>query len=318
MHRPPRSGSVGVYTSLAELLALQYPARSFSLLGKQPSGSPLAGRRGTRLRGRGLSFEELRGYQPGDDVSSIDWKVTARTQKPHVRVYTEERERLVLLVVDQRLAMFFGTQQQMKSTTAAELATVIAWQVLAAGDRVGALVFDDADYSSIAPHRSRRTVGRLLDSLIEYNGRLTVDGGLKHSSSQLNQVLEHVVSRAMHDWIVVLISDFQGMNADTQRLIRRIGRRNDVIAALVHDVTAVNLPAHQRFIISDTQLQAEIDMTDATVRTAIQAIHQQRLAYLDHLSAALAIPFLSINTGGDVVGQLRHALGFQPAAGRKN
>ena len=97
----------GVYANLGELIKLQYKARGFSFLPRQPINSVLAGRHCSRLRGRGLNFEEIRRYQPGDDIRNIDWKVTARTQKTHTRVFTEERDRSVLLVVDQRLSMFF-------------------------------------------------------------------------------------------------------------------------------------------------------------------------------------------------------------------
>jgi uncharacterized protein (DUF58 family) len=93
-----------------QLRALEFRARGFSFLPRQPARSVLTGRHSSRLRGRGLNFEELRHYQPGDDIRSLDWKVTRRTGKPHVRVYTEERERSVLLLVDQRVSMFFGSQ----------------------------------------------------------------------------------------------------------------------------------------------------------------------------------------------------------------
>ena len=87
------------------------------------------------MRGRGLNFEEIRDYRPGDDVRSIDWKVTARLQKPHIRVFNEERDRQALLVVDQRLSMFFGSRRAMKSVAAAEAAAIGAWRVL--GPEIG-------------------------------------------------------------------------------------------------------------------------------------------------------------------------------------
>ena len=114
----------GVYVELDQLVRLQYRASGFSFLPRQPVHSLLAGRRGSRLRGRGLDFEEIRGYLPGDDIRTMDWRVTARTRKPHVRVYTEERDRPVLLVVDQRLGMFFGSRRAMKSVVAAVLEQV--------------------------------------------------------------------------------------------------------------------------------------------------------------------------------------------------
>ena len=94
----------GVYVDLDELVRLQFKARGFSFLPRQPIHSLLAGRHASRIRGRGLNFEELRDYLPGDDPRTIDWKVTARTGTPYVRVYTEERDRPALLVVDQRMS----------------------------------------------------------------------------------------------------------------------------------------------------------------------------------------------------------------------
>src|SRR6478736_3151869 len=133
----------GVYVALDELIALEQKGRKVSFLPRQPVHSLLSGRFASRMRGRGLNFEEIRDYRSGDDVRSIDWKVTARLQSPHVRVFNEERDRQGLLVVDQRLSMFFGTRRAMKSVTAAEAAAIGAWRVLGVGDRVGAVVFDD-------------------------------------------------------------------------------------------------------------------------------------------------------------------------------
>ena len=145
--------NAGIYTSLQELVALQYKASGFSFLPKQPVHSILSGRHNSRLRGRGLNFEELRHYRAGDDIRTMDWKVTNRTGKPHVRVYSEERERPVLLLVDQRINMFFGSQLKMKSVIAAELAALSAWRVLSVGDRIGALVFNDTEIIETRPHR---------------------------------------------------------------------------------------------------------------------------------------------------------------------
>src|SRR5215468_247295 len=104
----------GVYVDLDDLIALEHRGRTVSFLPRQPVHSLLAGRYASRMRGRGLNFEEIRDYRPGDDVRSIDWKVTARLQTAHVRVFNEERDRQGLLLVDQRLSMFFGSQRAMK------------------------------------------------------------------------------------------------------------------------------------------------------------------------------------------------------------
>ena len=125
-----------VHTSLADLLRLEHLARGFSLLPRQPIHSLLSGRHASRLRGRGLDFEELRHYRLGDDVRTIDWKATNRTGKPQVRVFTEERDRPAIVVVDQRQTMFFGSRRSMKSVAAAEAAAMGVWRVLDQVDRV--------------------------------------------------------------------------------------------------------------------------------------------------------------------------------------
>ena len=154
-------------------MRLKFRTRGFSFLPHQPVHSLLAGRHASRLRGRGLNFEEIRRYLPGDDIRNMDWHVTARTRQPHVRVYTEERDRPVLLVVDQRHSMFFGSRRAMKSVVAAEATALAAWRVLQAGDRVGALVFDDQDVVEIPPQRSEQQVLRILDTVVKKNQGFT-------------------------------------------------------------------------------------------------------------------------------------------------
>ena len=137
------AGDPRVYADLDALVRLQFEAQGFSFLPRQPINSVLNGRHASRLRGRGLDFEDLRDYVVGDDIRNIDWRATARTGRTHVRVYTEERDRPVWLVVNQRQSMFFGSRERMKSVTAAEAAALAAWRVLGGGDRVGAMIFDD-------------------------------------------------------------------------------------------------------------------------------------------------------------------------------
>jgi uncharacterized protein (DUF58 family) len=134
-----------IYTSLNALVRLRYTAQGFSYLPRQPVRSLLSGRKRSRLRGRGLDFDELRHYRPGDDIRTMDWRVTNRTGRPHVRVYTEERDRPVIVVVDQRLPMFFGSRRKMKSVVAAEVSAITAWRVLAVGVRFGAILFNDSE-----------------------------------------------------------------------------------------------------------------------------------------------------------------------------
>lgn len=302
----------GVHTSLAELVALQAHAAG-GLTAHQPPASALAGRRASRLHGRGLSFEELREYRPGDDVRRIDWRVTARTGMPHLRLYAEERERPVLLVTDQRLGMFFGTRVHMKSVTAAELSALMAWQAMASGDRVGLAVFDDSEVCEIDPQRSRRNVLRILDRLVHFNRRLTLATPPQPSAEMLDAVLAGVARRATTRWLVVVISDFHGITEQTREHVQRIARHNDVVAAFVFDPAAAAFPAGGRVVLSDGHRQAELDLALPRTRAAIASNKHMRDAFLARLRRELEIPCLAIDTTGGVPAQLAAALGGRRA-----
>ena len=309
--------TTGVYADLRDLIRLQYKARGFSFLPRQPVHSLLSGRHASRLRGRGLNFEEIRRYLPGDDIRNIDWKVTARTRKPHSRVYTEERERPVLLVVDQRINMFFGTRVRMKSVTAAELAALGAWRVLDAGDRVGSLLFNDAEVVEIQPHRSRKRVMWILREVVRLNHALNVRADVTPEPGMLNEALRKARRIATHDFLVAIISDFYGMDADTRRLIKLIGRHNDVIAAMIYDPSAAELPAGSRVIVSDGDVQIEIDTERGRTRRDIASAFNDRLRTLKEDLGRLSIPVLPIETETPLDQQLRRLLGQRLADSRR-
>lgn len=299
----------GVYTNVQELMKLRYKASGYSFLPRQPVHSLLTGRHASRLRGRGMDFEEIRRYLPGDDIRKIDWKVTARTKKPHTRVYTEERERPVLIVVDQRVSMFFGTRVNMKSVTAAHGAALAAWRVVDQGDRVGALVFNDTQVKEFSPYRSRKRVMQILGEIVRLNQLLNVDTQSKANPTMLNQILDRALRTAKHDYMICIISDFFGMDENTRRLIKLMGQHNDVLAALIYDPIAGKPPQAGRFVISDGELQVEVDTSSGKKRTGIANIFDQRLRSLKDELTKLGIPVLPIQTEDPVELQVRRLLG---------
>jgi uncharacterized protein (DUF58 family) len=299
----------GVYVELDELIRLQFKARGFSFLPRQPIHSLLAGRHASRIRGRGLDFEELRGYLPGDDPRSIDWKVTARAGKPYVRVFTEERDRPALLVVDQRINMFFGTQVAMKSVVAAQLAALGAWRVFDQGDRVGALVFDDSDIVEVRPHRSRARVMQILQAVVDKNHALRADLEVEPNGSMLNQVLERVSRIAHHDYLVTVISDFHGADEETRRLLTRLASHNDVLAALLFDPSKVDPLAGGHLVLTNGQLQVELDTSRGKLTRDLAEYFSADLQETTDILAKVGIPVLLIDTVGDPAEQIRAILG---------
>lgn len=308
--------SRGVYVTLDELVRFRHRAAGFSFLPRQPISNLLAGRHASRLRGRGLNFEEIRGYLPGDDVRSIDWKVTARTREPHVRVFTEERDRAALLLVDQRLDMFYGTRVNMKSVTAAHVAAVAAWRVLDAGDRVGGVVFDDAEADSVRADRSQAAVLRLLAAVVDKNRALRADAPGRTNPGMLNETLANVARTARHDYLVVVVSDFAGLDNETERLVGGIAQHNDVIACAVWDPSASELPRHGELVVSDGELQVELSTGDATTRRRLVEMADARLAAVMQWQRKLGVPVLPFSTDRDVLQQVRGMLGRLQTARR--
>ena len=309
------SSAPGVYVELDELIRLQFKARGFSFLPRQPIHSLLAGRHASRIRGRGLDFEELRGYLPGDDPRSIDWKVTARTGKPYVRVFTEERDRPALLVVDQRINMFFGTRVAMKSVVAAQLAALGAWRVFDQGDRVGGLVFDDSDVTEVRPHRSRARVMQVLQAVVEKNQALRADLEVEPNGAMLNQVLERVSRIAHHDHLIAVVSDFHGADDQTRRLLTRMAEHNDVLAALLYDPSKVAPFEGGRLVLTDGQRQVELDTTRGKTVRDLTDYFAADLQETQSILAKVGIPVLLIDTVEDPASQIRAILG--QARGRR-
>ena len=302
-------GPARVYASLDELMRLRFKASGFSFLPRQPIHSILSGRHASRLRGRGLNFEELRGYLPGDDTRNIDWKVTARTNKPHVRIYTEEKDRTVWLLVDQRMSMFFGSRWKMKSVVAAEATAVAAWRVLSQGDRVGAVIFDDSEIRVVPPQRSEERVAQILKQVISMNHALNARSGIRPEPRMLNRALERVASLARHDCLVCLVGDGSGIDEATRKHVTRLTEHNDVISVFIFDPLERALPEAGQLIFSDGLDELEFNTADKSMRQAFSQDFQRRLDRMKATSRRHAIPLIPVHTAAPVLEQVRERLG---------
>ncbi|MCZ6711834.1 MAG: DUF58 domain-containing protein [Gammaproteobacteria bacterium] len=269
----------------------------------------LNGRHASRLRGRGLNVEEMRNYLPGDDIRSIDWKATARTGKPHVSVFTEERDRPALFVVDQRMSMFFGSQHNMKSTTAAEAAALIAFSILGAGDRVGGIAFDDDTQVELRPKRRASTLYVLLEAIAELNAGLNADRIVTPAPGGLNNVLKSVSRLAQHDHTVLVFSDFDGIDEHTHQHLSGIAAHNDVLLILVYDPLARSLEPGDRIVIGDGDMQAEVDLGEEKTRELLNEFSQARLEKIFNWQNKLNLSVLPLSAGEETLPQIRNLMG---------
>ncbi|KLV04017.1 MoxR protein [Photobacterium aquae] len=318
MARPtivPRSQDLDprLYCDYAQLVRLQSQAMSFSLLPHLKAGSVLSGRHHSLFRGRGLNFEELRHYQRGDDIRNLDWKVTLRTGKPHVRTYTEEKDRNVMLCVDQRSSMFFSSTSVMKSVVAAEIAAMCAWRILKDGDRVGFLIADSQHLHISKSQRSQHGVLRQLRLLSQVNQSLSVasqDGDQVGFSRWLYQLGRMRLKQST----LVIISDWHDCDESMLEQLKQWQQHNDVLAVQVSDPFEQALPpelAGANWVIGDGTYQMNLD-SHVKIEQASRYLHAQSGRQRDALRRLMAIkrlPHIELDTRGGHLGCFRQAVG---------
>ncbi len=250
---------------LEELIRLSQPAAGLSLA-RSTVRALQSGQYLTSFKGRGMEFDETRPYTPGDDARQLDWKVTARTGKPHTKLYREERERPVFLSVDYRAAMFFATRGMFKSAMAARLAALIAWSARTHGDRIGGQIFSEAGSVEFKPEHGHRAVLRLLKSLVD-RSTPTIDG---NSETALEDALSRLPRHARPGSLVFVFSDFRHLNANGEAALSRLARHCDGVLVMVFDPMEQALPlGRHRYAMNGREL-----MVDADLRTASE--HERR------------------------------------------
>ena len=293
-----------IFVSLQDLLKMEHFARGFSFLArKQKVRSILGGKHSSKLRGRGLDFEEVRNYVAGDDIRNIDWKVTARTQKTHSRVYSEEKEKLALIVVDQTKSMFFGSQLRTKSLVAAELAALAAFRVLKEGDRVGGIVFADNGIDIVFPKRDRKNILRFLEKIVERNHELEkslpvrFEEALKETASKIRNIVTH-------DFMIIIISDFMRYSPEVIKFISSMAQHNDVILAKVYDPMERDIPS-AKVIAGDGEKQIVMDGENKRLRQKFREGFEQDYVNFETEMKKHRIPLMLIDTITAVDEQLK-------------
>ncbi|UCE94990.1 MAG: DUF58 domain-containing protein [Flavobacteriaceae bacterium] len=296
-----------IFVTLNDLLKMEHFSRGFSFLAsKQKVRSILGGKHASKLRGRGLDFEEVRNYVPGDDIRNIDWKVTARTQKTHSRVYSEEKEKPALIVVDQSKSMFFGSRKKTKSVVAAEFAALTAFKVLKEGDRVGGIVFADNGIDIIYPKRDRKNILRFLEKIVTRNRELISSKPVEFEKA-LTETMAKVKNIVTHDFLVVVISDFQRYRPELVKFITRISHHNDVILAKVYDPMEQIIP-ETKLIAGNQEEQLLIDGQNVGIRKEFKNVYENEFEQFKEKMKKHRIPVLSINTIQDTDLQIKEIL----------
>ena len=306
----PSLPAQGAAVDIARLLALRFPARQLDIRRRRRALAQLSGGQRSNFRGRGIEFEEVRGYQPGDDIRAIDWRVTARTGSAHTKLFHEERERPVLLVVDQRSSMHFGSQNCFKLVLAAEIAALLAWSALASNERVGGLLMRDTDHWEMRPRNSRRTVLALLSALAAPpDSSQTSDPG-EAEQNRFSTLLRSVRRVARPGSSIFIISDFDGAEEDDAREeLFQLARHVEITAIHCSDPLEAQLPPAGRYSVTDGRSRADLDTGIFGLSQRFADLYAARVDGYQQQLQRLGIPMLSASTTQAPLTLLRNIYG---------
>ncbi len=292
---------------LADLVAwqahtglLRRPVRSQAALG--------LGSHQSIFRGQGMEFDEVRLYQAGDDVSRIDWRVTARTQQTHVKLFREERERPVLQCMDYRPAMFFATRGRLKAVQATHLAALLCWAVVKRGDRLGGVVFSAREHHEVRPARGRHGVLRWLQQCVTTSHHVAVRQPAHDATDRLGHMLVRLRYLARPGTTLMLFSDFRGLNEDLLPQFRLLARHCECLLCHVYDPLERQLPETGGLLTaSDGQRRVYLDTDNSRLQAQVTAHFSARQAMLETLAEQPRLHLLNAPTDVAVADIVAHA-----------
>ena len=305
MHSLP--AQPGIRTSLAELIEMRHHVREVQIFSTAARRSPLIGLHHSKLRGRGIDFDQVRAYQPGDDVRTIDWRVTARTGKAHTKVFHEERERPIFIIVEQSRRLFFGSGLALKSVIASHAASLLGWAALEHNDRIGGLVFSDSEHHEVRPRRSKQSLLQLLNWLVRANQKLSTDT-LPSPRDSFSLALRRAREVLRPGSLVIILCDERALGDTAERQLSLLARHTDLILMPLSDQLDHALPAAGLLRFSELQAHLAMDTQDAELRQRYAALSEARQLRWQRLAQKLRVLLLPLHTAENVVEQLRELL----------
>lgn len=315
----PARPSARAWVPVDDLIALKSKATGLKLVSVNPAKATMAGTLRSRFRGRGMDYHESRGYQPGDDVRNMDWRVTARSGHAHVKVFTEERERPLVLLLDFRPGMFFASRGEFKSVQCAKAAGLLAWAAVQSGDRVGALMFNGSHHE-FAPKAGSRGALQLIRKVVELSNPVEAFARDVSEVSSMSDALKRLRRVVKPGSLVFLLSDFYGMDDEAEHQLLRLSQHSDVVGYQFTDrLEQAPLP-RGIYGVSDGQQQKFLDLTFTGSRSRYLNQVARRQQRLKESFVRCGAPLLNQGTHEDVINVLRQALlpvGQQKSRGRR-
>ena len=297
--------NTATHVTAKELIGLQQQAHKLDMSRRSYASSSNTGSHHSHFRGRGMDYQESRIYHAGDDIRNMDWRVTARAGQPHTKLYQEERERPVVLLVDFNPGMFFGSTKTFKSVLAAKAATLIAWAVASRGDRIGALIIN-SNHHELPPKTGKRGVLQLIRELVIQGDPVI---GLLNTvtHTRINDELKRLRRIARPGSLIFLISDFYDIDDETSQHLQSIARHNDIQAIQIVDPLELTPPPPERYSVTDGFNNGILNTRSKKGRKIYQdffSLHHQKV---QEMMRTHNIPLLQLSTDEDVLLSLQRS-----------
>ncbi|WP_221799554.1 DUF58 domain-containing protein [Oceanobacter mangrovi] len=319
----------GPKLDVSKLIGLGQLAARLPLRKQQRRLAANAGGHTSSIRGRGLDYAENRQYQPGDDIRAMDWRVTARTGQPHIKVYQEERERPVLLVGDFRSSMNFGTRRTLKQLVAAEVLALLGWAAIHEGDRLGCLLFNDQQELDLRPRPGHKQMLQLIHSLADFSPcqqpgetqKAEQKSAQKAAQKQQHEqqpltanqrlldICMHLKRVAKPGSSIYIVSDWHGMDSQVEARLAPLRRHCDLTAIQISDPLEAELPDLGWMALTDGQQRRHL-RTDSSQRQLYQQAWQHKQQLLEEHLNRLAMPLIQLATPEHPLEVLRNGMGL--------
>ncbi|MGD2172466.1 MAG: DUF58 domain-containing protein [Gammaproteobacteria bacterium] len=294
----------GIEVDVGDLIGVRGQLAGLPLAAMRRRASYRSGARDTRVRGRGMEYEESRAYIPGDDVRTMDWRVMARTGDAHTKIFAEEKERRFLLAVDLSPSMYFGTRLGFKSWAAAHTAAHVGWLASFSGDRIGGLVVAPDFHREVRPGKTR---AGLLGVFHHLAAASRIQASATHGGNRLNFLLRELQRVVKPGAIIALISDFIGLDDDSMETLSTLVRHNDINAYWISDDTETRAWPGGHYEVFSDERKIGFDLAGAGRDDWLAGRLERHRQRVENLASRFRLPLMEISCNRETGPQiLRH------------
>ncbi|MED7819176.1 MULTISPECIES: DUF58 domain-containing protein [unclassified Francisella] len=293
----------GVRPDVQELLRFRYQTKALKLFANQRVNSTNAGNKLSRAKGRGMDFDEVRHYQPGDDIRLMHWALTARLGKPYTKVYHEERDRSLYFVLDQSNTMNFGTRECFKSVKATNTLALIGFGALEAHEKVGGIIFDDNGYNFYPAKQDKSSLVKMFNFVANDDKKYQIS-----SDRKLAEALKFLYAKIRSSSIVVVISDFSSFDEEANRYLKLLSNKNSVINVFSYDPIEKDLPGLDTYYFSNGKQRVVLDSASKKQNKVYTNIYKSRHDAIQDFSRKNKTGFIEVATNDDLIKTINYGV----------